>query len=165
MVNSLFVAQGREQNMPTLDVGVADLVEGTVSFRKYGACDSYIRRDTHIERVRNAGYPLGFHVNGLNSTVQDLLQEGECPNPEDDSLPDSVYELNEGDCILMISDGVLECYGDERALLQTFSKMEIQDAEEAANFLMQCTIRRCAGRIRDDMTILVGKLTANQVQT
>ena len=60
MVNSLFVAQGREQNMPTLDVGLVDLVEGTVAFRKYGACDSFIRRGGNVERVKNTGYPLGF---------------------------------------------------------------------------------------------------------
>jgi len=27
---------------------------------------------------------------------------------------------------------------------------------------MQCTIRRCAGRLRDDMTILVGKITSHE---
>ena len=138
MVNSLFVAQGREQNMPTLDACMIDLVEGTAVFSKYGANDSYIRRGEAVERVKNMGYPLGFCM---------------------ESMPkDCVYELNEGDCILMISDGVLECFGDEKSLLQTFSKMEIKDVKEAANFLMQCTIRRCAGRIRDDMTILVGRL-------
>ncbi len=141
MVNSLFVAQGREQNMPTLDVGVVDLVDGTMVFRKYGAYDSFIRREGVVERIKNTGYPLGFHING-------------------EEFFDTTYELTEGNCVLMISDGVLECYGDEKSLLQTFAKMEIEDVEEAANFLMQCTIRRCAGRIRDDMTILVGKLTA-----
>lgn len=160
MVNSLFVAQGREQNMPTLDAGIVDLVEGTIAFRKYGACDSFIRRGDSVERIKNIGYPLGFHINGLEGGRMENMTE----DPEEgerDKLPDITYELTEGDCVLMISDGVLECYGDERSLLQTFVKMEIEDVEEAANFLMQCTIRRCAGRIRDDMTIIVGKLTAN----
>lgn len=162
MVNSLFVAQGREQNMPTLDVGLVDLVEGTVAFRKYGACDSFIRRGENVERVKNTGYPLGFCVGNSENCRRepgtdktDFSQEENCEN-------NMVYELNEGDCILMISDGVLECYGDERSLLQTFAKIEINDAKEAANFLMQCTIRRCAGRIRDDMTILVGKITSHE---
>ncbi len=159
MVNTLFVAQGRELNMPTLDVSVVDLVEGTVAFRKYGACDSYIRRGDTIERIKNTGYPLGFHVNGLESRIENLEKDSQF-DIVDTEIAEPVYELNAGDCILMISDGVLECYGDERSLLQTFSKMEIEDVEEAANFLMQCTIRRCAGRIRDDMTIMVGRLTA-----
>lgn len=159
MVNSLFVAQGRELNMPTLDAGVVDLVEGTMAFRKYGACDSYIRRVDTVERVKNFGYPLGFHINGLEGGCPERSEE-EPFNAGIDKLPEHIYELNAGDCILMISDGVLECYGDEKSLLQTFCKMEIQDVEEAANFLMQCTIRRCAGRIRDDMTIMVGRLTS-----
>lgn len=160
MVNSLFVAQGREQNMPSLDVGMLDLVEGTVAFRKYGACDSYIRRDDTIERVKNIGFPLGFHVNGLEGENAVYIADTLKSEIDTDGLFDTIYELTEGNCILMISDGVLECYGDEKSLLQTFAKMEIDDVEEAANFLMQCTIRRCAGRIRDDMTIVVGKLTA-----
>ena len=160
MVNSLFVAQGREQNMPTLDVGILDLVEGTVAFRKYGACDSYIRRDDTIERVKNIGFPLGFHVNGLEGENAVYIADTLKSEIDTDGLYDTTYELTEGNSILMISDGVLECYGDEKSLLQTFAKMEIDDVEEAANFLMQCTIRRCAGRIRDDMTIVVGKLTA-----
>ncbi len=161
MVNSLFVAQGREQNMPTLDVSVTDLVDGTIAFRKFGACDSFIRREDNIERVKNIGYPLGFYVEDSekrNKTGRFQKTEFE---EEDECRNETVYELNEGDCVLMISDGVLECYGDERSLLQTFAKMEINDVEEAANFLMQCTIRRCAGRIRDDMTILIGKITVN----
>lgn len=144
MVNGLYVAQGREQNMPTMDACVIDLVEGNAVFNKYGANDSYIKRGDKIERVKNIGYPLGFRV---------------------EEKENAVYELGEGDCILMISDGVLECFGEEKSLLQTYEKMEIKDVEEAANFLMQCTIRRCAGRIRDDMTILVGKLAADVPHT
>ncbi len=144
MVNGLYVAQGREQNMPTLDACIIDLVEGKAIFNKYGACDSFIKRGSNIERVKNMGYPLGFQVKEKD---------------------EAVYELAEGDCILMISDGVLECFGDEKSLLQTYSAMDIKDVEEAANYLMQCTIRRCAGRIRDDMTILVGKLVAESAQT
>lgn len=143
-VNGLYVAQGREQNMPTLDACMVDLAEGKAFFHKYGACDSFIKRGDKIERVKNTGYPLGFQVKEKDETV---------------------YELTEGDCILMITDGVLECFGDEKALLQMYERMEIKDVEEAANYLMQCTIRRCAGRIRDDMTILVGKLLADGGQT
>lgn len=168
MVNSLFVAQGRELNMPTLDACMVDLVDGTVTFRKYGSSDSYIRRTNRIERIRNSGYPLGFQMRedakegtkegtfGLDS----LLEEGR--QLKDDELQ---YELNENDCILMLSDGVLECYGDEKSLLNLFQNMEIEDTKEAANYLMQYTIRRCGGHIRDDMTILVGKLTGTVSNT
>lgn len=162
MVNSLFVAHGREQNMPTLDACVVDLVEGTASFRKYGAYDSFIRREENVERVKNTGYPLGFSMKGEKPKKDVSL---ELFNETEYDEEDCVYELNEGDCLLMISDGVLECFGDEKVLLKTFTSMEIQDPEEAANYLMQCTIRRCGGHIRDDMTIIVGKLTGAKART
>ena len=155
MVNGLFVARGRD-NLPTLDGCIIDLVEGSICFSKYGACDSYIRRGTRAERVENKNYPLGFRLKEKLGESSDKSTV----DLDDIYLRDNLYELNEGDAVLMISDGVLECYGDEKSLLQTFSKMEIKDAEEAANFLMQCTIRRCAGRIRDDMTIIVGRITS-----
>lgn len=166
MINSLFVAHGREQNMPTLDACIVDLLEGTVAFRKYGACDSFIRRKESIERIKNTGYPLGFCMREEETEKKEdlslgLLNDISCDNEQEEC----VYELNESDCLLMISDGVLECFGDEKSLLKTFTSMEIKDPEEAANYLMQCTIRRCGGHIRDDMTIIVGKLSAAKSRT
>lgn len=165
MVNSLYVARGREQNMPTLDVCLVDLVEGLVHFRKYGAGDSYIRRGDKIERVKNIGYPLGFHIKEQHQTEEIGIDKKETPDCPIKESGEPVYELGEGDCVLMISDGVLECFGDEKALLQTFNRMEVKEPEEAANYLMQCTIHRCAGRIRDDMTIIVGKLVSASAHT
>ncbi len=162
MVNSLFVAQSRELNMPTLDACIIDLVEGKVSFRKYGAADSFIKRGENIERIRNCGYPLGFHAKGMEGgTLEDMgmaLLQG--TQEEED-----FYELNEGDCVLMISDGVLECIGEEKALLQMFSQMDVKEPQVAADTLMQYAICRCGGHIRDDMTILVGKLEAIKAGT
>ncbi len=151
MVNSLFVVRGKD-NLPTLDGCLIDLVKGTAAFSKFGACDSYIRRGEKTERVKNKEYPLGFRIkDDSKESISQLDVSDIC-------LSDNVYELNVNDAVLMVSDGVLECYGDEKSLLQTFSKMEINDASDAANFLMHCTIRRCAGRIRDDMTIIVGRI-------
>ncbi len=166
MVNSLFVAHGREQNMPTLDACIVDLLEGTVAFRKYGACDSFIRRKESIERIKNTGYPLGFSMGKAEEESGEdmslgMLSDIDCDNDREECI----YELNEGDCLLMVSDGVLECFGDEKSLLKTFTTMDIKDPVEAANYLMQCTIRRCGGHIRDDMTIMVGKLSAAKSRT
>ena len=166
MVNSLFVAHGREQNMPTLDACIVDLLEGTVAFRKYGACDSFIRRKESIERIKTTGYPLGFSMRGAEEENEtdisfEMLNDISCDNDKEECI----YELNESDCLLMVSDGVLECFGDEKSLLKTFTTMEIKDPEEAANYLMQCTIRRCGGHISDDMTIMVGKLSVAKART
>jgi serine phosphatase RsbU (regulator of sigma subunit) len=76
-------------------------------------------------------------------------------------MSDCEYELGEDDYVLMLSDGVLECFSDEKALLKAFTGMEPATPREVANYLMQCAIRRCGGHIRDDMTILVGKLNAS----
>lgn len=154
MVNSIFVAQGRDLNMPTLDACYVNLIDGRVSFRKYGACDSFIKRGDKLERIKNQSYPLGFRLPVQIEKEGDLLEQISI-----NDLSEIEYELGENDYILMFSDGVPECFSDEKALLKTFMRLEKATPRETANYLMQCAIRRCGGHIRDDMTILVGKLS------
>ena len=156
MVNSIFVSQGRDINMPTLDACHVNLIEGRVSFSKYGACDSFIKRGDRLERIGNGGYPLGFRLNNNWDTEPGDLYEKLCIR----GSSDCEYELGEDDYVLMFSDGVLECFGDEKALLKAFTSTDAKTPSKMANYLMQCAIRRCGGHIRDDMTILIGKLNA-----
>lgn len=157
MVNSIFVSQGRDLNMPTLDACHVNLVEGKVSFSKYGACDSFIKRGDKLERIKNQSYPLGFRLRSF----WDDDSENAFERIGSSGAYDCEYELGEDDCVLMFSDGVLECFSDEKALLKAFTGMEEAKPRAIANYLMQCAIRRCGGHIRDDMTILVGKLSAS----
>lgn len=157
MVNSIFVSQGRDLNMPTLDACYIDLVEGKASFRKYGACDSFIKRGKKLERIKSQSYPLGFRLSPSSDDESEDIFEQISIN----DMSDCEYELGEDDYVLMFSDGVLECFSDEKALLKAFTGMEPATPREVANYLMQCAIRRCGGHIRDDMTILVGKLNAS----
>lgn len=142
IVNGYFMSLGREQNMPTLDACRVDLENATVSFIKYGAPASYIRRGTSIERISGGGFPLGFRV-----------RENREENEE--------YDLFEWDSIVMISDGVLECFSEEERFVEALRGAYQDEPSEAANYLMQCALLAGNGRIRDDMTILFATLRPN----
>ena len=112
MINSLFVAHGREQNMPTLDACIVDLAEGTVFFRKYGACDSFIRRKESIERIKNTGYPLGFSVREAKEEkgeevdmcwmLQEIIDEGKT-FPDSSTTVDAMFA--DGEVVMNMSYG------------------------------------------------------------
>ncbi len=142
LVNGYFMSLAREQNMPTLDACHVDLENGIAAFVKYGAPASYIRRGTSVERIAGGGFPLGFRI----------LKEREAARE---------YELIELDSIVMISDGVLECFEQEEEFVTALRGASQEEPKEAANYLMQCALHAGKGRVRDDMTILFATLLSN----
>ena len=142
LVNGYYLSLAKEQNMPTLDACLIDLESATAFFVKYGAPASYIRRGTNVEKISGGGYPLGFCLskNRVMPTEYDLLEE---------------------DSIVMISDGVLECFEKEEEFLAALQGACGTDPKEAANYLMQCALHAGKGRVRDDITILFATLLPN----
>ena len=128
--------------MPTLDACVVNLESATAFFIKYGAPASYIRRGSSVEKIPGGGYPLGF-----------CLNKGKAAATE--------YDLIEEDSIVMISDGVLECFEREEDFLRALQGATGSDPKEAANYLMQCALHAGKGRVRDDITILFATLLPN----
>lgn len=142
IVNSHFITLRREQNMPTLDACRVDLENGTVAFVKYGAPASFIRRGSGVDRIDGSGFPLGFSLQNRRNEIKE-------------------YDLFEWDSIVMISDGVLDCFGSEEDFEYVLRGACQDDPSEAANYLMQSALRAGKGRIRDDMTILFATLQPN----
>lgn len=142
LVNGYYISLAKEQNMPTLDACVVNLESATAFFIKYGAPASYIRRGSSVEKIPGGGYPLGF-----------CLNKGKTAATE--------YDLIEEDSIVMISDGVLECFEREEDFLRALQGATGSDPKEAANYLMQCALHAGKGRVRDDITILFATLLPN----
>jgi len=142
LVNGYYISLAKEQNMPTLDACRVDLESATAVFVKYGAPASYIRRGSSVEKVPGGGYPLGF-----------CLQKEQAETVE--------YDLFESDSIVMISDGVLECFEKEEEFLSALQGVSVREPKEAASHLMQCALHAGKGRVRDDITILFATLLPN----
>ena len=87
IVNSALLVKSGDESLATLDVARVDLFSGKAEFCKAGAAVSYVVRKGKIHRVDLPSLPAG------------ILTEI--------SFAKETYQLQEGDRLLMISDGVL----------------------------------------------------------
>lgn len=138
MINSMLISGSEEGNMSTLDMCRMDLYNGTCKFLKIGSSASFIKRQNMVERISAGNLPLGI----FGSPDMELTSR----------------ELQDGDYIIMVSDGVLDGLSQgigEDMLSELISRIDLKNPGEIANSILQFCIRQCKGRIRDDMTVLV----------
>ena len=137
LVNSAVASEGREENMPTLDLCSVDLCEGSCRFMKTGAAVSFIKRGSIVEKIDGGTFPLGAFGYAQ-------AKPAEC-------------QLMDGDYIIMLSDGMTEGWPDgdgESKLESMIGRIGAVSPGELANSIMKYAIEQCQGRIRDDMTVL-----------
>lgn len=141
LINGALVSGVDNKNMSTLDICDINLHTGACAFAKVGAAISFIKRDNFVDKIVAGNLPLGIFV---------------------DMEPEIINRtLKIGDYVIMVSDGVLEGLGQvigEDGLYDFLCAMDNLPAKEMANHLLNYVIRVCNGKIRDDMTILVGKV-------
>lgn len=141
LINGALVSGVDNKNMSTLDVCDINLHTGECSFGKVGAALSFIKRENYVEKIEAGNLPLGIFT---------------------DMEPEIITRnLQGGDYVILVSDGVLEGLGQvigEDGLYDFLCAMDTLPAKEMANHLLNYVIRVCNGKIRDDMTILVAKI-------
>lgn len=133
IVNSALLVKSDEESLATLDVCCFDMFTGRAEFLKAGAAPSFIRKNTKVGRVESSSMPVGI-LHGV-------------------SFEKSSITLNEGDIVLMISDGVIETgsYDWIYAELESFRPGSAQQlAEKIAS---QAKARRYDGH-EDDITVM-----------
>ena len=147
MINGVLLASEEEQNLSTLDICYVDTHTGECEFVKVGACNSYIKSDTLIEVVMSGNLPLGvFYRVEIEKTAG---------------------QLNHGDYVILLSDGVIERLGGVDRLEQfeeVLAKVQYESPQEMANFILSFAIHCAEGKIRDDMTVLVLGIWENSLQ-
>lgn len=144
MVNATAVTKGGEMGHPTLDACRLDLRRGDCMFCKAGGAVSFRKRGEEVEEIVGGQLPLGI--------FQDL-------EPQKHYL-----RLEEGDSVILMTDGVLEAFRDrgyEEAARSCLAGMKDLSPKEMAEKLMQFAIFASEGNVRDDMTILVATLWRN----
>lgn len=141
LINGALVSEVDNKNMSTLDVCDINLHTGECEFAKVGAALSFIKRENYVEKIEAGNLPLGIFT---------------------DMEPEIITRnLQGGDYVVLVSDGVLEGLGQvigEDGLYDFLCAMDTLPAKEMANHLLNYVIRVCNGKIRDDMTILVTKI-------
>ena len=88
VLNGLFLQDGEEAAMSTLDICDLNLYKGVCEFNKIGAAASFHKRDYLVEKIWIENLPLG----AFGTMDLDVVRR----------------RLDEGDYVIMLTDGILE---------------------------------------------------------
>lgn len=138
MINAAIAAQTQCCNLTTLDLCMLDLYSGEAEFLKAGAASSFRKRGHMVEEITSDMLPLGSLME-LSPMTQGIT-------------------LMDGDMLIMMSDGVTDCFENEKGnsrLQDIIAQHDSANPREMSDYLLQYAINCQGGRIRDDMTILV----------
>ncbi len=120
----------------TVDLFGFDLIDGEATFLKSGAAPSYIKRKDSIFRIRSETAPIGLMKKVDAERIKAAVEDG--------------------DYIIMLSDGVSQSTDDAAWLLELLSKPPKGSVGEYADFLLASAVKH--SRFKDDMTVVVAKI-------
>lgn len=143
LINSTLSLNSEEDMYATLDTAIFDLYAGNVEFVKNGACPTFIKNKRQVQIVKSLALPAGL-IDNIELVVHDK-------------------DLEEGDIIVMCSDGILESaeeYQNKEIWLKSLLEELITDnPQKIADIILQEAIDNGYGVAKDDMTILVAKIS------
>ncbi|WP_416197258.1 MAG: stage II sporulation protein E [Sporanaerobacter sp.] len=141
-INSILMLKSEEEIFTTLDISTIDLYSGKLQTIKTGAAPTFIKKKDRVLVINSNSLPVGM--------LKDIDLE--------------IYEeyLDDGDFIIMMSDGVLESNEDvsnkEKWMMDTIANIDSFNPQTVANMLMKEAKKACHDEIKDDMTVLVTKV-------
>ena len=139
-VNKL-LAINCEDNFTALDVSVIDLKTCRADFIKYGSPYGFVVNPTGIRIIEGNTLPLGI--------LEDL-------SPSVCSL-----NLNEGDIILLISDGISDAFGSSGDIIEYLKTVPALNPKSLSDGILEKAISLCGGSHKDDMTALAVRIIKN----
>lgn len=143
LINSTLVANTEEDMYTTLDIQILDLFAGNMEFIKNGACPTFIKRNKEIQILKSITLPAGI------MEKNDLIVYD--------------YDLEDGDIIIMCSDGIIESNKEyinkELWVKYLLEDIQLDDSQQIANLILNEAIDNEFGMKKDDMTVIVAKVT------
>ncbi len=119
----------------TMDVMHVNLYTGEARFYKMGACETFIIRDEEIEKVQSKQSVLGIK--------------------KDIRITGSSIFLKQGDVVVMMTDGLWECFeACQEELYTILKKAAAMSPKELATHLLSVAIGISNASLSDDMTVL-----------
>ncbi len=142
LINSNLLNVG-EDVFATLDVAIIDLYNGTVEFIKSGCSPTYIKNRKKVQIIKSISLPTG----AIKNADQEIFDK----------------DIENGDIIVMCSDGIvdsnIEYRNKELWVKYLLEDMENEDSQKMADIILNESIDNTFGKVKDDMSILVCKLT------
>ena len=146
LINTTISDNTDEDMYATLDVNILDLYKGEMNFIKNGACPTFIKRRGKVEILKSIALPTGILDN------IDLIEYN--------------YELQDGDIIVMCSDGVLDSNKDylnkELWIQEVLEEIETDDSQRIADILLNEARDNDFGKEKDDMTVIVCRINKKE---
>lgn len=132
-VNKL-LAINTEDTFTALDVSIIDLKTCTADFIKYGAPYGFIISDAGIKIVESNTLPIG---------ILEELKPSVCQ-----------AQLNDGDMLLLISDGVADAFNSSSEIIDFLKTVPAKNPQTLADDIVSNAIKRNNNSKPDDMTAL-----------
>ncbi|WP_245757935.1 stage II sporulation protein E [Alteribacillus iranensis] len=144
-VNSILSLRSSEETFSTLDLAMVDLKDASSKFIKIGSVPSFIKRGGKMKQIEASNLPIGMMEHAEIEMIEEQLQDG--------------------DMLVMISDGILEIPGPientEMWVKRMIAQIDTNDPQELADLLLERVMRMSHGEIHDDMTIMAAKISRN----
>ena len=142
-INSLMLIKGGGEDIfATMDVCTVDLYTGKAEFIKTGGMPGFIRGKKGVRLVGNGGLPIGI-IEKMNRERIHI-------------------KLEDGDIIVMVTDGVTEAapceVGKEGWLSDIIEKNASLPVDGIAEKIIEEAVEAQKGRINDDMTVIAAKV-------
>jgi stage II sporulation protein E len=137
LINSNLVLKADKQTFSTIDIGTINLSTGMCEFVKIGAASTFIKRDNWVETISSTTLPIGMFK-----------------SVDYDSVTKKLYE---GDIIIMVTDGVLDCLeteDKEKHMEKTIMDIKSNNPQEIANRILDHTLSQRNYVPMDDMTVI-----------
>lgn len=142
LLNTLFVANYEGKSFATLDMAAINLHTGICEIMKNGAATTFVKREGGVEMIASSALPVGV----------DLQAE-----------PDvAVVQLQEGDMVIMVSDGVLDSFYErniesdsQEEMATLIDRLYYKNANDMANQILMNTLAHSTKEASDDMSVLV----------
>lgn len=140
ILNTFYVVQDYLERYATLDFLDINRHNGNATFYKMGANTTYIfKQNKMVDKIINQSLPLGI----------------------DEEVDQSSYQLEDGDMIIMSSDGVVENLIDNDLLEEFISNAKDLAPQQIVYEILNYTIKNQI-KTKDDMTVIVLKISTRK---
>ncbi|MGE5654038.1 MAG: SpoIIE family protein phosphatase, partial [Bacillota bacterium] len=141
-INSVLVLRSTDETFATVDLAMVNLHSGEAEFLKIGAASSFIKHGGVVRTVKSSSLPIG-----ILSNVE---------------MESSKYQLEPGDFVIMVTDGVLDGQSDygkkDEWIVKLLRTTSAKDSQQLADELMERAREVAGGKAVDDMTIMVAQV-------